>query len=119
MSPMLWWSCEFPACAWSCLQDGWRCQQRYWRSSLFHGARVWLSPAPLPDKLARLARRGCADGIALWHDSSPAGFAWLEQAGAHALPYEGARRQWRDCLRHSQRVWQRGLLLLGREWSRI
>ena len=119
MNPMLWWSCEFPARAWCCLLDGWRCQQRYWRSSLFHGLRVCLSPAPLPDKLGRLARRGCADGIALCYDSCPARFELLEQACRHWPPPAGAADAWRDCLRRSQRAMQQGLLQLGREWSRL
>ncbi|OHX13744.1 hypothetical protein [Chromobacterium sphagni] len=119
MSLLLWWSIEFPARTLSCLLDGWRCQQQYWRSSLFHGARVCLSPAPLPDKLARLARRGCADGIALCYDGCQPRFAWLEHACLN-LPQCGcAREEWQNCLHRSRQALQQGLLQLGREWSRL
>ncbi|MCD4483670.1 hypothetical protein LQR31_04170 [Chromobacterium vaccinii] len=117
--PVWWWSIEFPARTWSCLLDDWRCQQRFWRSSLFHGARVCLSQAPLPDKLARLARRSCADGIALCYDSCPSRFELLEQACRHWPRRGGEREPWRDCLQRSQCAVQQGLLRLGREWSRL
>lgn len=117
--PVWWWSIEFPARTWSCLLDDWRCQQRFWRSSLFHGARVCLSPAPLPDKLARLVRRSCADGIALCYDSCPPHFELLEQVCRHWPRRAGAQDEWRDCLRRNQSAMQQGLLKLGRAWSRL
>ncbi|MGC0153943.1 hypothetical protein ACPRNU_15885 [Chromobacterium vaccinii] len=119
MKHTLWWCTEFPANSWSCLLDGWRCQQRFWRSSLFYGARVCLGPAPLPDKLARLARRGCADGIALCHDSCSARFAWLEQICLHLPQHAGAGERWRVCLQGSRQALQRNLVRLGRDWSRL
>ncbi|UTH76485.1 hypothetical protein [Chromobacterium sp. IIBBL 290-4] len=116
MRDLLWWSWGFPAQLCSSLLQQERCQRQYWRSSLFYGARVCLSPAPLPDKLARLSRRGCADGISLWHDSCPAGFELLRQTCAH-LDADGRSLAWQHCLTRCQRICQDSLVELGRAWS--
>ncbi|OHX16921.1 hypothetical protein BI343_01255 [Chromobacterium amazonense] len=118
MRNLLWWSLEFPLKLWSCLLEQGKCQQQYWRSSLFHGARVCLSPAPLPDKLARISRRGCADGISLYYDSCPARFELWRQACGHLLPHEDANLAWQHCLSRCQQACQDGVVDMGRELAR-
>ncbi|MEO9454804.1 hypothetical protein [Chromobacterium phragmitis] len=117
MRHWLWWSLEFPLRSGGCLLEDWRCQQRFWRSTLFYGWRVARSGASWQAQWERIARRACADGIALCHDSAPARFRLWRRACRHLGPLDGA--EWERCLRRSERAWLSGWVGVGRACSRL